>query len=97
MKLNNQTIKQLNKYFSTQPVLKAYLFGSYATEKADSKSDIDILVELDYTQNIGLGFIQMKIDLEDILKNKVDLVTNNSLSQYIRPRIESEKKLIYAK
>ena len=59
MNLAPQKIKLINEYFSTQPVLKAYLFGSYVRGVADAKSDIDILVELDYSQKIGLNFIKM--------------------------------------
>jgi len=39
----------------------------------------------------------MKIDLENILNTKVDLVSSNGLSQYIKPRVDNEKQLIYAK
>jgi len=77
--------------------LKAYLFGSFVHGNADSKSDIDILVDLDYTQRIGLQFIQMKIDLEKLLNNKVDLVSSKGMSKYIKPIVDSEKQLIYAK
>jgi len=78
-------------------VLTAYIFGSYARGEADAQSDIDILVDLDYTQKIGLEFVQMQIDLEIILKNKVDLVTSNGLFEYIKPIVESKKQLIYAR
>ena len=73
------------------------LFGSYARATADNNSDIDILVDLDYSQKIGLGFIQMKIDLQNILNANVDLVSSNGLSKYIKPVIDQEKKLIYAR
>ena len=97
MKLDANRIESIRKYFETRPVLKAYLFGSFARNEADSESDIDILVDLDYSQKIGLQFIQMKIDLELLLNNKVDLVSSNGLSPYIKPIIENEKQLIYAR
>jgi len=97
MKLDDNRIEAIKKYFETRPVLKAYLFGSFARNEADSESDIDILVDLDYSQKIGLQFIQMKIDLELLLNNKVDLVSSNGLSPYIKPIIENEKQLIYAR
>jgi len=97
MKLDANRIETIKKYFETRPVLRAYLFGSYARNEADSHSDIDILVDLDYSQRIGLQFIQMKIDLEKLLNSKVDLVSSNGLSQYIKPMVESEKQLIYAR
>ena len=97
MKLDNSKIETIKAYFKTRPVLKAYLLGSYVNGKANNESDIDILVDLDYSQRIGLGFVQMQIDLENILKTKVDLVSSNSLSKYIKPYIDKEKELIYAR
>jgi uncharacterized protein len=60
-------------------------------------SDVDILVELDYSKHIGLGFIKMKFDLQEKLHKKVDLVSTNAVSKYIRPFINADKKLIYEK
>ena len=97
MHLDKKIIITINDYFRTRPVLKAYLFGSYVRGDADYQSDIDILVDLDYTQRIGLQFIQMKIDLEKLLNTKVDLVSSNGLSKYIKPFVDDEKQLIYAK
>jgi hypothetical protein len=97
MKIGNNKIKTIQGYFKTRPVLKAYLFGSYVRGEADSQSDIDILVDLDYSQRIGLQFMQMKIDLERLLNSKVDLVSSNGLSKYIKPIVDSEKQLIYAR
>src|SRR5436190_22317916 len=95
MTLDSSKIESIKDYFKTRPVLKAYLFGSYVRGLADNKSDIDILVDLDYSQKIGLGFIQMQIDLEIILNTKVDLVSSNGLSKYIQQLIEKEKRMIY--
>jgi predicted nucleotidyltransferase len=39
--------------------LKVYPFGSYLRGEADNESDIDILVDLDYNQKVGLLFIQL--------------------------------------
>jgi hypothetical protein len=97
MKLDTNKIETIRRYFETRPVLKAYLFGSYARNEADYQSDIDILVDLDYSQRIGLQFIQMKIDLEELLNAKVDLVSVNGLSEYIKPLVDKEKQLIYAR
>ncbi|MFZ6024855.1 MAG: nucleotidyltransferase family protein [Bacteroidota bacterium] len=97
MTLDNAKIESIKNYFRTRPVLKAYLFGSYVRGVADNKSDIDILVDLDYSQKIGLQFIQMKLDLEKILNNEVDLVSSNGMSKYIKPLVDVEKRLIYEK
>ena len=97
MTLDETKIKSIKDYFKTQPVLKAYLFGSYVRGMADKKSDIDILVDLDDRQKTGLLFIQMKLDLEKLLNNQVDLVSTNGLSKYIKPLVDVEKRLIYKK
>ena len=95
MNLSDNEMIILQKFFAAKPVKKAYLFGSYARNEADKNSDIDLLVELDYSKHIGLGFVQMYLDLEDILHRKVDLVSDDSLSKYIRPYVDKEKILIY--
>ena len=97
MTLDNTKIESIKSYFKTRPVLKAYLFGSYVRGVADNKSDIDILVDLDYSQKIGLQFIQMKHDLQKLLNSEVDLVSSNGMSKYIKPLVDLEKRLIYEK
>lgn len=95
MKLSAEEIVAIREYFKDKPVLKAFLFGSFAREQALSNSDIDILVELDYSKHIGLDFLNMKFDLEDKLHKKVDLVSSNAISKHILPFINSDKVLIY--
>lgn len=95
MKLQKEQLEIIQNYFKAQPVLKAYLFGSYVRDEAHLDSDIDILVDLDYSQSIGWDFIQMQIDLQNLLSKKVDLVSARGLSKYIQPIIDREKQLIY--
>lgn len=95
MKLSNEEIKAIQEYFQDKPVLKAFLFGSFSRDEALDESDIDILVELDYSKHIGLGFVNMKLDLEDKLHKKVDLVSSNAISKHILPFVNNDKKLIY--
>lgn len=86
---------KLNDYFSDKPVIKAYLFGSYARNEAKSESDLDILVKLDYTEPIGMKFFGFQADLEDLLNIKVDLLTTDGLWKYVKPFIDRDKILIY--
>lgn len=97
MKLDRFQLDQIKKYFKDKPVLRAYLFGSYSREQASSDSDIDILVELDYSQKIGLKFFLMQTELEKILNQKVDLISNEALSPLIRPQVIRDRKLVYKK
>ena len=95
MNLNPAQIQSIAGYFSTKPVKRAYVFGSYARGDADEKSDVDLLVELDYSQKIGLKFFRMKSELEEIIHRDVDLVASDGISRYIEPIVEKEKVLIY--
>lgn len=95
MKLSNEDIKTIRDYFRNAPVLRAFLFGSFSREDALADSDVDILVELDYSKHIGLGFVKMKLDLEEKLHKKIDLVSSNSISKHILPFINNDKKIIY--
>ena len=95
MKLTTQELQIIDHYLQDKPVLRAYVFGSYARSEADSQSDLDLLLELDYSQPIGLQFMSMKFDLEEKLNKAVDLVSANGLSARIRPFIEQDKQLIY--
>jgi uncharacterized protein len=95
MKLSNIEIKAIQNYFQDKPVVRAFLFGSFSREEASTDSDVDILVELDYSKHIGLGFVKMKLDLEETLHKKIDLVSSNAVSQHILPFINRNKKLIY--
>jgi predicted nucleotidyltransferase len=95
MYLKEKDIQLIRNYFAGKPVLKAYLFGSYSRMEADIDSDIDILVDLDYSRHIGLGFVQMKLDLEQQLHKPVDLVSSQAISRHLLPFIDRDKQLIY--
>ena len=95
MTLTNTDIEVIKHYFQDKPVLKAFLFGSYSRKEASIDSDIDILVELDYSKHIGIKFISMKYDLEEKLHKRIDLVSNNAVSKYVLPFINVDKQLIY--
>jgi predicted nucleotidyltransferase len=95
MQLSNADIQLLKDYFSGKPVIKAYLFGSYSRDDADHESDVDILVDLDYSKHIGLGFITMQSDIEEKLHKKIDLVSSKAISKHLSPFIEKDKILIY--
>jgi len=97
MILNQSKIQKIKNYLKDKPVKKAYLFGSFSRNSADEDSDVDIIVELDYSQHIGLKFVKMQLDLQEILQTKVDLLSEKAISKYIRPYIDNEKELIYEK
>ncbi len=69
---------------------KAGIFGSYARGENKKKSDIDLLVELDEGLSL-LEVIRVKIDLEEALKKKVDLVEYDTIRSELRERILNEE------
>ena len=82
-------------YFKTQPVLKAWLFGSFSRNEQRPDSDVDIIVLLDKSRPIGLKFFGMWNDLEELLGRKVDLVSDGTLLPFAQQSAEKDKILIY--
>lgn len=94
--MSTQDIKTtLAEYFKTQPVLKAWLFGSFARGEETPDSDIDVLIVLDKSKPVGLKFFGMYEDLRELLGRDVDLVTERSLAPFARQSVERDRQLIY--
>ena len=93
--MNKEMMETIREYFRTQPVLKAWLFGSFARGEETPDSDVDILVDLDYSKPVGLEFVQMQLDLMELLKKPIDLVSSRGLSKYIKPYVDKDKVLLY--
>src|SRR5574338_654860 len=83
--------KTVQDYFKNKPVKNAYLFGSYAKGKATDKSDVDLIVELDYSKKIGLDFIRWMYDLEKDFGKKTDLVTQDSMYSTVKEDADKYK------
>ena len=89
-------IQIIADYFKTQPVLKAWIFGSFARGEEKPWSEMDILVQYDRTQPIGLLKIAgMQLDLEDLLGLEVDLVEEGTLRPWAVESVNNDKQLIY--
>ena len=93
--MTNQAITQkIVDYFKTQPVVKAWIFGSYARGEETENSDIDILIQPE--QSVGLFKLSgMHLDLQDMLNIDVDLVTVKGLLPFARKNADLDKILIY--
>ena len=89
--------KTIAEYFKTQPVLKAWLFGSYARGEQTPDSDIDILFVPDYSEkSFGLfAYGGMYMDLRKLLGKEVDLIEDGALRPYAAKTAERDKILIY--
>lgn len=64
----------INEVKSQYKIKKAILFGSYATGKANDKSDIDLIVEFEEEAISLFDLAGLKYDLEEILGKKVDVI-----------------------
>jgi len=74
-------------------VKKAAIFGSFVKGEAKEDSDVDILVKLGKDKSL-LDLVGLKLDLEDVLKRKVDVLTYDSLHPLLKNRILDEQKII---
>ena len=80
----------------SQGVLKAALFGSVVRDEAKKNSDIDLLVELADDKTL-FDLVGLKLDLEDALGKKVDLLTYDAIHPLLRDIILNEQQVIYEK
>mgnify|MGYP000176879028 CR=1 FL=1 len=71
-------------------ISKAGIFGSVARGDNAVDSDIDLLVEVPSDISL-LDFVGIKLELEDALNRKVDLVEYAALKQIIRENILKEQ------
>lgn len=90
-------IQTIRDYFATQPVLKAWLFGSYARGEETPESDVDILVEFDHDNAIVglLQYCRIMNELSDRIGKDVDLVENGTLLPFAEKTANQDKRLIY--
>lgn len=71
-------------------VRKASFFGSIVRGEMTDQSDVDLLVEFEGRKSL-LDLSGLKIELEDALGRKVDVVTYRSLHPLLRERILAEQ------
>lgn len=74
-------------------VKRAALFGSVARGEMTEASDIDLLVEFEGRKSL-LDIAGLKLELEDALGRRVDLLTYRSLHPLLRDRILAEQVTI---
>jgi predicted nucleotidyltransferase len=87
--IKNKIIPILRKY----GVIKASLFGSIVRGENIDQSDIDLLVELPETASL-LELASLKMDLEESLEKKVDVLTYDSLHPLLKDKILHEQEAV---
>jgi predicted nucleotidyltransferase len=94
--MNRLIINKISRYFDTQPIERAWLFGSYARSEEDAKSDIDILVDFIPNEKVTLfKYVHIVNDLQALTGKRIDLVEDGQLKQFAERAVENEKVLIY--
>jgi hypothetical protein len=97
LNMTTQTIKRkIVPILKRQGVVKAALFGSIVRGEAGKNSDIDILVNLKKDKTL-LDLIGLKLELEEKLNRKVDVLTYNGINPRLKDNILNEQKIIYEK
>ncbi len=79
----------IHRIASAHGVSHLRIFGSRATGAETPCGDLDLLVDIAPDRDL-LDLIEFKLDLEDLLGCKVDVVTEAGLSPYLRDRILRE-------
>ncbi len=90
-------IPKIQGFLGSQPVKKAWLFGSCSRGEETPGSDVDILVEYD-RQNTRISLMRMAgimLGLEDLLHRKVDIVEASCLLPFAQESANRDKFLIY--
>src|SRR5690554_6196481 len=94
--MDRAIINIISRYFDTQPIEKAWIFGSFARAEENTMSDIDILVNFITNEKVTLlKYIHIVNDLQALTGKKVDLVEKGQLKKFAEQSVENEKVLIY--
>ncbi len=89
-------IPKIKLYFATQPVVRAWLFGSFSRGEETANSDIDIIVDFDKSAHVGLlKYANIYGDLKELLGREIDLVKYGSIKPFATESVDSDKILIY--
>ena len=89
-------IPQIQAYLATQPVERAYLFGSCSRGEETPDSDVDLLVTYTDSDSLSLMDIsRMMVNLGKKLNRKVDLVEDAYLRPFARKSVDHDKIMIY--
>jgi len=95
-KMKQDIVNKLQTFFPAYPIEKAWVFGSYARGEETRKSDLDIMVRFDKSKRITLiDYAKIMNNLSDILRKKVDLVSEGTLYDFAKESVEQDKILVY--
>jgi len=90
----NKEIEKIKKkivpILKKNKVVRAGIFGSYARGENKKNSDVDILIKP--TEKMSLfDFVGIKLEIEDRLGNKIDLVSYRAIHPKLKKQILKEE------
>ena len=96
--MNNKVIDQnkIIKFCQNNDIRFIGIFGSFARGDFSEESDIDFLVRFSRPKSL-LEFVRMERELSKVLGRKTELLTEASISPYLRANIIKELKVLYEK
>ena len=93
-----EVFSKIQQTLASQPVLKAWIFGSWSRMEERPDSDVDILVDFDRAAKVSLlDHVGFQLELESKINKKVDYVTNGTLLPFAERTANNDKYLIYAR
>jgi len=84
IKIMKEHKEELKKKYKIKEIK---IFGSYARGEQKERSDIDIIVDFEETLTL-IELIRLEEEIERILGIKVDLLTEEGISPFIKPYIK---------
>lgn len=89
-------VSEIQTFLLSQPVRRAWLFGSFARREERPDSDIDILVDyLEPGKMSLMDIARISVGLEDVTRRKIDLIERKNLLPFAEPSANRDKYLIY--
>lgn len=99
MNIINDNIQRLKELCKKYKVKTLYVFGSAMTDKFNSDSDVDLLVdfnsEIDHT-NYTDNYFDFYYSLRNLFNRDIDLVDESAIrNKFFRSEVDDTKYLIY--
>ena len=98
MKIIQEHTDEINSLCQSHKVKQLYAFGSVLTDKFNTNSDIDLIVDflqldlLEYADN----YFDLKFALEKVFKRKIDLLEEKAIrNRFFKQAIKEQRQLLY--
>lgn len=94
IELDEEIKKKIISILIKHGIKKILVFGSYARNEATPKSDLDLIVEFPEGTSL-IDHVGIEIELCEALNMKIDLLSRNGISPYIKNQVLKDAIVIY--